>query len=414
MGSMTVIVSLVSNDTGNGHGGAIDAVLADAEAISIAVAFFKVGGAQFIGPLLETRLADGANVEIFVGTDFFLTEPDALKILLALRKRHPGLTVFLGDRGKATFHPKIYAARVGASCRSLVGSANLTAGALSDNDEVSVRTDHADGDALSLQLAKQFDRFRADPRFHALDDFILLRYEERYRLHKRLRDRLEKEMKDQLVDGLELGLVANLFAQYQQDPRAAKQRRERKRKRRAALVVQRAIASLPAGSLGRSDTGTFQGHLRDLMTSNGGRHLWGSNNIFRRGSVALDQPRQVVSLFKLAARVAHLPPAQAYAQVRGPAKAIAGVGLNMVTEILCSFAPQRYAVYNGNTAGALAALGIPNPYASNLASITPERYAQLCVLIGALGEHLGGVDLSEADAFLNWVYEWSKEQGAIG
>ncbi|TIL85734.1 MAG: NgoFVII family restriction endonuclease, partial [Mesorhizobium sp.] len=56
-----------------------------AEQISIAVAFLKEGGARIIGLLLEARLKQGAKIEAFLGTDFYITEPKALAHLLAIK-----------------------------------------------------------------------------------------------------------------------------------------------------------------------------------------------------------------------------------------------------------------------------------------------------------------------------------------
>jgi hypothetical protein len=76
----------------------------------------------------------------------------------------------------------------------------------------------------------------------------------------------------------------------------------------------------------------------------------------------------------------------------------------MATEMLCTFAPTRYAIYNGNTVGALGALGIETARYAQFHAISPARYDQLCETIKALGSRIGTADLSEADAFLNWIY----------
>lgn len=83
---------------------------------------------------------------------------------------------------------------------------------------------------------------------------------------------------------------------------------------------------------------------------------------------------------------------------------IPGVGVNMVTEILCTYAPGRYAVFNGNTAGALAAIGVSAPKGPTLKNLSAERYARLCGSIDGLRRRLGGADFTDADAFLNWLY----------
>ncbi|TPI53614.1 MULTISPECIES: hypothetical protein [unclassified Mesorhizobium] len=76
----------------------------------------------------------------------------------------------------------------------------------------------------------------------------------------------------------------------------------------------------------------------------------------------------------------------------------------MITEILCTFAPKRYAIFNGNTSGALAAIGISTPRSPTVATLSAERYTQLCATIDALRRRIGGADFTDADEFLNWLY----------
>ena len=90
--------------------------------------------------------------------------------------------------------------------------------------------------------------------------------------------------------------------------------------------------------------------------------------------------------------------------------AIEGVGINMVSEILCTFAPDRYAVFNGNTAEALRAIGAESPNAGSLFS--PAAYARVCGIVSAVRERIGGNDLSDTDAFLNWIYQEKVKRSA--
>lgn len=65
----------------------------------------------------------------------------------------------------------------------------------------------------------------------------------------------------------------------------------------------------------------------------------------------------MIELFALARVASRLSPGDGYATMRSAADAILGVGINMATKMLCTFAPVRYAIYNGNTVMALSTLG---------------------------------------------------------
>ncbi len=403
---------LVANTGNAAHSKFIPDIIKDADEIIIAVAFLKRAGADLIAPLLKRRLAAGADVELFIGTDFFLTEPAALEHFLALKDRHPACKIHLADRGAATFHPKAYVSRRGDQYRSLIGSANLTGGALSANEELSLCVDHSVGDTLTAQLTATFDRYRESSRFQDLDSLALEQYASSHAIDSRERKKYENARDNALPSSFDLRIIERWYRSYRADAKAMSDLAERKQRRADAVRVQTAIAGLAGTPLNVATKAAFQAHLRDLMTSNGGRHLWGSGDIHRRGSEALDHPKDVIALFALGRSAAARPPRDGYDTMRKAGEPIPGVGLNMATEILCVFAPDRYAVYNGNTVGALRALGITAPAHPNFRAISPPRYEKLCITIRALGRRIGATNLSETDAFLNWIY-WEVKAGRV-
>lgn len=401
---------LVANTGKADHSKSILDIIKNADEIYIAVAFLKRAGADLIAPLLEKRLAADADVELFIGTDFFLTEPAALETFLALKHRHPACKIYLADRGTATFHPKAYVSRRGDGYRSLIGSANLTGGALSTNEELSLCVDHSFDDALTTQLIATFNRYRKSSRFQELDSLVLEQYASSHAIDERERKKYEKARDNALPTAFDLRVIENWYRRYQEDPEAMSDLDKRRQQRDVALGVQTAIAALAGTPLNATTKQAFQAHFRDLMTSNGGRHLWGSGDIHRRGSEAIDHPKEVIALFALGRSVAAKPLRDGYDAMRKAGEPIPGVGLNMATEILCTFAPDRYAVCNGNTVGALDALGITAPVHPNFRTISPPRYEKLCATIRALGTRIGGTNFSETDAFLNWIY-WKVKAG---
>ena len=402
---------LISN-TGMDHAEAIAELLDGAEQVVIAVAFLKKGGAIHLATLLEGRLAAGATVELFIGTDFFLTEPEALERLLTLGTRHASCRTMIADRSPATFHPKIYSARQGDEWRTIVGSANLTQGALRSNEELSLLVHHANGDTLTEQLGTTIERYRNWKRFQPLDDLVLQQYRSVHEIDRSERAKYEKARDKALPDGFDLRVIEDWHARYLADPNTAAAQASRRKSRADALRLQRSLAKLSDGAIDDEARGKLRKGLGDLMGSAGGRHLWGSGSIHRQGSKALKHPRKMIRLFALARSASRLPPSDGFKQMREAAAAISGVGMNMATEMLCTFAPGRYAVYNGNTAGALATLGITAAAHADFRAIGPDRYARLCGTIGALGARIGASDMSEADAFLNWIYWKVKTGGA--
>lgn len=399
---------IVSNADDRNHSDAIATLLQGAEEILIAVAFLKKLGADHLAPMLEKRLAAGATVELFIGTDFFLTEPAALERLLQVMANYASCSVMIADRAPATFHPKVYCSRRGEEWRSLVGSANLTGGALRSNEELSFLVHHAAADTVTTQLGKTFDRYRSSKRFQALDPLVLQQYGSLHEIDRRERERYEKARDREIPGSFDLRGINEWHRRYLADPASAAAQAARRRNRARALMLQRSIAALASGDFDAAARKAVKDGLGNLMGSAGGSHLWSSGSIYRQGSKALRHPARMIRLFSLAQGASRRRPRDGYAEIRRAAKDVPGVGLNMATEMLCTFAPARYAVCNGNTVRALEVLGIASPRYARLDAIGPDRYELLCNTIKALGARIGAADLSEADAFLNWVY-WKKK-----
>jgi HKD family nuclease len=399
-------MQLIRNGSTRNHEAALKHVLDGAETIRIAVAFLKHGGALVIGPVLEAGLESGATVEAFFGTDFYITEPRALAHLLAIRKRFDNFEIFVADRRKASFHPKIYVGESQGEVRCLVGSANLTAGAMATNDETSIEAVVEPSAQLANDLKAAFNGYRGDDRFQFLDDLVLGQYASRYKEAERLRRRLERELEAGAKSQFDLRLLDKYLKQYLADEDQQQSLKERREGRLKAVRVQRAIARLSkVEKLSKADKVAFESGLSNLMSSKGTYlHLWHSGDIHRRGSEALKHPRKSIDLFAEGVKAARLDPELGYERLRRLALDIPGVGVNMITEILCTFAPDRYAVFNGNTAGALAAIGVAAPRGPTVNGLSAERYAGLCVTIDALRARIGGADFTDADAFLNWLY----------
>ncbi|WP_294271942.1 phospholipase D family protein [uncultured Sphingomonas sp.] len=394
------------NGVPHDHLKAIEQILGRADSITIAVAFLKSKGLQKITGTLTRRLNAGAKVEIFIGTDFCQTEPKALKDLLELSESHEKLTVWTAKPDpRSTFHPKTYLGVEGNTARVLIDSANITGGALGGNAELSLAWETGPDHPAVTELRAVFDGYRIDGRCEELDDIVLELYRGRFNKAEEARKRIEKEIADSDVGVFDLAKLFSLHAEFSADAEEVAALDKRRRDRRAALTVQRRIAGMAAKKkLSKDDRATFSKLFRDLVTSGDGhRHLWHSGDIHRRGQEALSDPKGTIALFSLGRDAVQLPPVEGYAKLRAPAGKIDGVGINMVTEILCTFAPKRYAVFNGNTADALRAIGADPPKSVTLFSA--EAYARVCGVIEAVRRRIGGEDLSDADAFLNWIYQ---------
>jgi superfamily II DNA or RNA helicase/diadenosine tetraphosphate (Ap4A) HIT family hydrolase/HKD family nuclease len=169
----------------DGPGRALGPALADAFAhpevddARLAVSFVLISGLHALDePLLTLLSRPGSTLRLLTSDYLDVTEPAALRRLLADRSTFPGLAVRLFLTDGIGFHPKAYLVTSRNSPRlnqGFVGSANLSRSGLLSAVEWTLRTD---GPALA-ELSEGFDALWADPRAHDLTAQLIDDYESR-------------------------------------------------------------------------------------------------------------------------------------------------------------------------------------------------------------------------------------------
>jgi HKD family nuclease len=112
----------VSVHTGDALLHAIRELVSDADEALLCVAFANQAGVNLVAPALQHA---GQRVRLLSTTVFGGTTAAALGRAASL-----GSDVRVLNLPRGTYHPKLFLARHGLSCRALVGSANLTSGLL--------------------------------------------------------------------------------------------------------------------------------------------------------------------------------------------------------------------------------------------------------------------------------------------
>ena len=113
--------------------GAQKAHIHGAKKILIVVGFIMKSGADELVKLCKNHGIKPSNVTIITGLSFGITEPKALRCLL---QKNFSLRLF--PEGSKIFHPKVYIFQKKAASVVLVGSANLSRPALTDNIEAAL------------------------------------------------------------------------------------------------------------------------------------------------------------------------------------------------------------------------------------------------------------------------------------
>jgi HKD family nuclease len=121
---------------------------------------------------------------LVIGTHMFQTDPKVLKRIFSVRAA--AVVPPTGD----LFHPKVYLFRNGTRIRCVVGSPNLTFGAMNRNVESSVLLDGTDTEQALVDLAAFVDD--AWDRADSITNEFLYSYERQYEVKKKAREQLTK------------------------------------------------------------------------------------------------------------------------------------------------------------------------------------------------------------------------------
>lgn len=168
-------MKLLSNNKIDNHKIELLNAIKSAEEIVICTAFLKQSGLNFLIKELNNK---NTKTTFYVGTNFYQTEPSALKQLF--NERHP---IFLNNDRTPTFHPKIFYFKTQNKIKLFVGSANLTSGGLETNIEISIECETLIESELHNDIIEQFTYFKnSSKKIETLE--TILDYEKRYEIYK--------------------------------------------------------------------------------------------------------------------------------------------------------------------------------------------------------------------------------------
>jgi HKD family nuclease len=179
-------LQIISNDKRPTHLKVINRLIGDADEIIICTAFMKVSG---LTPILST-LKEKTDVSTFyVGTDYYLTEPDALRELF-----RQGHCIYITKKAACTFHPKAYYFRLGEKITLITGSANLTGGGLETNFELSVLNEFDKSSALDKSFKAAIAVFSGHSKL-VDNELVIAQYEKEFQLYRKNRRRQKRNLR---------------------------------------------------------------------------------------------------------------------------------------------------------------------------------------------------------------------------
>lgn len=374
-------MQIITNGKQPTHLSTINKLIDNSDEIIICVAFLKNSGLNSI----IKRLTN--NCTFYIGTDYYITEPTAIKKLI-----QNGHNVYLTKKAKSTFHPKIYYSRQGKNISVLTGSANLTGGGLETNLEVSLLMQTEVGSSVDKDFQKLIKIYSSHST-QIFGDLQLSQYEREFETYRKKHKKADKEFKNEIDETHKLDLtqlnkfVREYLATGGLDRFANRAEYYKTAKRLLNSLARRNITSAQ----------DFLFYYEDIAKS------FHSSGLLRGKITFAKKYKTIITIIKFIKENKAENPSFVFSKTLPLVQATKRFGVNGLTEIMNTYSPNKFSVANGRTLKSLSDLGFAEfPEANNFNVEIYEKYNDL---ITAIAVACNFKDLGQVDHFLSWYYE---------
>ena len=402
---MATAISFISN-TGESHKDFLLSQLEQADKIIFAVGFLKQSGFNNIKWYLKDFCTkSNTSSSFYIGTGLGETEPDALQSLNNLIKPKSRHELVLCTPDAGIFHPKIYVFISGRKATIVTGSSNLTQHGWAVNDGVSMVAETTISSPEYLELSAYFDKLH---RRYYIDNVeaLIQRYRkerEDYFKNYGRPPAFRFRRKRTSIAGIDMPRLRRYYEIYRNDEDwfVVPERREAQYLKAKENLDQLAGNRKLSQSQFHALFGPLVGHKEHKPK------LWHSGSIHRTTYKTLDHADGFREIVCIAKQNLSRPVGTAYENVitrlneLRKAKEIVGVGENIVTEILISYRPDKFANLNDNPLTVLSLVGTNFPY---IAGFRKDSYDEYVALLSKIRDELGMSTFLEIDSFFNYVY----------
>jgi HKD family nuclease len=400
-------LKLITNSAAFDHKTELKKCFCASDKTLVFVAYLSKPGLDEIKGAIKKNLLNGSSFEFFVGgLDQFVTDPQALRALYRLlpAKSKPK-RLYLAEQDHRCFHPKLYCLLGAATATVLIGSANLTGGGLKRNCEASVKIQVP----LSHSLVGEILEFRKKVLGSSTEasETLISQYERRFLIADRMLKAARKKVKEQIKGEIHLNLreLDRLLLEYRRHPEGERKFAGRVRDYREAKEILDELCDIPIRS--KADFvlryGRLVGYAGDRPT-----RLWWSLGMQRSRSSVDAGYKDVVQMIRSIRENLHRSAEDVFRIGMQGCEKVKGLGVNVMTEVMNTYAPKRLAVLNKNPLdGLVDKLGCARFRQPN--DFRPEDYANFNAIVDELREHNGFETMAQADHFLTFLY-WKESR----
>jgi len=397
-----MISTLVTNSE-KGHIAAIVPYIKSATRIVIHTAFLKASGLLLIEPFLKPLIEAGANVTILAGLNFYQTEPQALRTIYSMMHGYNNSKLLLAMPKNVTFHSKLYYfEEKNGMATAIIGSANLTRGGLKANPELSIMNQCNNLSPFFQELRNYVEEVEKNQWIRTANEIELSKYERKFVIYNKKRKQYEEEADKEIskLYKFDEKKLEQYYIEYQKDPESQQNLQLKHINYKQAKAL---LDNMIGGGI-NNESEFFQLY-KQLVGSKNQTSLWHSGSLFRRTAGIVKNYTKFIEVIKAIHSNIEESPATVFNVGKKLALNIDDLGPNVLTEIMNTYAPNKFSVLNKNPIKSLEHFGFEGFGNPNKRNFTGKEYSKFNTLIEELAKLWKLSDLGDVDHFLNFVYQ---------
>ncbi len=377
-------VKILSNSINDNHKDYILNCFENADEAWLATAFLKSSGLNLLLPSINKHLDTNKPLKIVTGQNFGLTEPKALRELHDLFEKKSKSCLYLdkAEDKQKVFHPKLFMFRIGDKGIIISGSANITNGGLTGNEEFSICIETTITNVEWKEAISYFNQLVEPKKADLVTLLIINRYQQFYNEQKIIRGKQksipDKKTSDFNFDYKKLKARLKVYrnAGYEEDLNLRS-----KNYNKAKLLLDEIVNTekLPQRR--------FEEIIDDLVGKKGTAGLWRSGSLLRLRFDVYKGKKQFTALVKFIKENQTLPASKVFNEGKKLVHEISGAGMNYVTEIMMTYQSSRFANLNSNPIKVLKEeAGVY--YKSQSIFFNGDDYQEYCLVITEICNNL--------------------------
>lgn len=391
------MTELLTNSTNKRHLELLLSLWKKAEEISVAVAYLKNSGLAHFRYIIQAKARKSVPQKLLCSLDFGLSDPAALSELRKTLEEQPPSGLFLANE-KLTFHPKIYCFKIAGEYHIITGSANFTNGGLGENVEASLYAVVPESNKLANQTLAWFKKMFSSEYSEPATELKISQYtkfhQEQANNRKKYQKRRPASKKE--IYPVDYPTLARYYQEYLREEDVEQFNLEREQSYKAARKILQRLANE------KITKAEFTALYEELVGSRDVERLWHSGSLFRHKAKVFDHYRDFINIVRYVMDNQGKTAFEVFEQGGQMAKAVPGVGVNILTEIMMTFQPEKFANLNNNPLTVLLHVGCV--LKRTPASYSGQDYQTYCDLITEIKKELKLKNNLEVDSFFNHRY----------